>query len=486
MAGGESERPSSTDEAGEPSRGTLWREGGRRVTELLEGKTMGTLGPSAVSTRLQRIAEQAREAPTMVWTTLHHHIDLDLLREAYERTRKDGAPGVDGQEASCYAEGLEDRLLSLLERFKSGSYHAPPVRRVLIPKEGGKTRPIGIPTFEDKVLQRAVAMILEAVYEQDFKDCSFGFRPGRSAHQALGELRTRLMDMHGGWVVEADIQSFFDTLDHGHLRSFLELRVRDGVIRRMIDKWLAAGVLEGGTLYHPEAGTPQGGVISPLLANIYLHGVLDRWFEEQIRPRLDGSAFLIRYADDFVFGFSSERDARRVYGVLPRRLERFGLRIHPEKTRLIEFRRPAFRPRPKRRGRTTGARTFDLLGFTHHWGRSRRGNWVVKQRTAGKRFRRAIMRIDEWCRKYRHAPVKWQHGQLARKLRGHYAYYGITGNARQLCTFKRRVERTWKRWLNRRSQRRRLTWARYQRILNRYPLPPAVVVHSIFRRAANP
>ena len=258
-----------------------------------------TLGPQSVSTRLRRIAELARQMPGAALTTLSHNIDLDLLREAYRRTRKDGATGVDEVTAEEYAKTLDENLASLLERFKSGTYWAPPVRRVHIPKgDGTKTRPIGIPTFEDKVLQRAVAMVMEAVYEQDFLNCSWGFRPGRSAHGALDALREGLKQMNGGWVIDVDIERFFDTLDHGQLRQMLDQRVRDGVLRRMIDKWLKAGVLEEGAIHYPEGGTPQGGVISPLLANIYLHHVLDTWFESMAKPALRGEAFLVRYADD--------------------------------------------------------------------------------------------------------------------------------------------------------------------------------------------
>jgi len=283
---------------GNQPKGTLWREGGAGLTELLEGKMTGTPSPLDISTRLQRIAELAKKAPVAL-TTLAHHIDIEFLREAYRRTRKDGATGVDGQTATMYAEKLDENLRSLLDRFKSGTYKAPPVRRVNIPKgDGAKTRPIGIPTFEDKVLQRAVTMVLEAIYEQDFLPCSFGFRPGRSAHDALQVLWEGLMEMGGGWVLEVDIQGFFDSLDHGHLRDFLDQRVRDGVVRRTINKWLKAGVLDGGTLSRPDAGTPQGGVVSPLLANVYLHEVLDKWFESEVKPRLDGRALLIRYADD--------------------------------------------------------------------------------------------------------------------------------------------------------------------------------------------
>jgi RNA-directed DNA polymerase len=289
MNSGKSERPDSTEETGEPSRGTPRREEGRRVTEPLEGTTTGTRNPEAmVSPGLQRIAMQAREKPERAFVSLAHHIDIDLMREAFRRTRKDGATGVDGQTGDEYGENLAANLSSLLDRFKSGQYKAPPVRRTWIPKGDGSQRPLGIPTFEDKVLQQAVKMVLEAVYEQDFLPCSHGYRPGRSAQTALARLDRRMMTVGGGWVLELDIRKFFDSLDHSHLRGILDLRVRDGVLRRTIDKWLAAGVMDGLELSHPDAGTPQGGVISPLLANVYLHEVLDRWFEREVKPRLKG------------------------------------------------------------------------------------------------------------------------------------------------------------------------------------------------------
>jgi group II intron reverse transcriptase/maturase len=433
-----------------------------------------------ISPRLQRVAELAREAPKRAFIALAHHIDIWWLHVAYLRTRRDGAAGVDGQTAEEYAQGLGKRLRELLDALKSGTYRAPAVRRVHIPKGDGKTRAIGIPTFEDKVLQRAVAMLLEAVYERDFLDCSYGFRPGRSAHQALQALWDRLMAMGGGVVLEVDIQAFFDSLDRQQLRSILDQRVRDGVLRRVIDKWLKAGVLEEGRLSYPQAGTPQGGVISPLLANIYLHEVLDRWFEEVVKPRLEGEAFLIRYADDFVMVFARESDARRVMEVLPKRFGKYGLSVHPEKTRMVDFRRP--RPQdPKGNGRS-----FDLLGFTHYWARSRKGRWVVKRKTAAKRFTRAVRAVEEWCKHNRHKAIVVQHAALVRKLRGHCAYYGITGNAHRLSAFRNQLTRIWQRWLNRRDQHRPMPWDRFHRLLMRYPLPPAVAIHSVLRQAARP
>jgi group II intron reverse transcriptase/maturase len=403
----------------------------------------------------------------MAFTTLAHHMDLDWLREAYRRTRKDGAVGVDAQTAEEYARNLEDNLRSLLERAKSGAYYAPPVRRVHIPKgDGSQTRPIGIPTFEDKILQRAVVMLLEPIYERDFLGCSYGFRPGRSAHQALADLRNQLMDMGGGWVLEVDIRKFFDTLEHAHLREIIRKRVRDGVVLRLIGKWLNAGVLEDGNLTYPDAGSPQGGVVSPLLANAYLHEVLDTWFEQMVKPVLKGRAFLVRYADDAVMVFQVEQDARRVLDVLPKRFGKYGLTLHPEKTRLVQFKRPCGRP-PK--GPPPG--TFDLLGFTHFWAVSRRGYWVIKRKTAKDRFTRALRKVWEWCRLNRHLPIREQWQVLRRKLAGHFGYYGITGNSKALSRFSHFVKCAWRKWLGRRSQRGYVSWDDFEWLLAHYPLP---------------
>jgi group II intron reverse transcriptase/maturase len=415
---------------------------------------------------------------------LAHHIDIEFLHEAFRRTRKDGATGVDGQTGREYEERLEENLRSLLDRFKSGQYKAPPVRRTYVPKgDGTQMRPIGIPTFEDKVLQRAASMVLEAVYEQDFLSCSYGYRPGRSAHHALEDLWQGLTAMGGGWVLEVDIKSFFDSISHAQLRGILDQRVRDGVLRRTIDKWLAAGVMEGTQVSHPDAGTPQGGVVSPLLANIYLHEVIDRWFKRDVKPRLVSRAFMVRFADDLVMVFATERDARRVWDVLPKQLGRYGLTLHPTKTRLLEFRPRVGGTTPPTNG---DKGSFDLLGFTHYWARSRRGSWVVKRKTAGSRFGRAVKRVYEWCRTYRHAPVPWQHEQLGRKLRGHDNYYGITGNRKALARFRHAVRRAWRTWLNRRSAKARMTWECFERLVERYPLPAPVVRHQLRPRAANP
>jgi group II intron reverse transcriptase/maturase len=419
--------------------------------------------------------------PGVGLTSLAHHLDLDWMREAYRRTRKDGAPGIDGQTATEYEGNLEENLRSLLNRAKEGdSYRAPPVRRVYIPKgHGREKRPIGIPTFEDKVLQRAVVMALEPVYEQEFLDGSYGCRPGRSAHHALRVLRTQLMQWGGGWIVEVDIRQYFDTVEHQTLRDIVGRRIRDGVLRRLIGKWLKAGVLEDGRLWYPEAGTPQGGVVSPLLANVYLHEVLDTWFEDVVKPRLRGRAVLIRFVDDVIIAFTNEVDARRVLAVMPKRFAKYGLTLHPEKTRLVPFHRPrgeASHGGPKPGGKPG---VFDFLGFTHYWARSRTGWWVIQQKTAKDRVSRAVRKLNVWLRAVRHWTVHAQHASLVRKVRGHDQYYGITGNWRALSTYRYQVRRAWRKWLSRRSQRGYMDWATMNRLLERYPLPRPVIYQSM-------
>ena len=427
-----------------------------------------------VSTKQQRIAELAKSSPELSFTSLNHYLDLDWLGEAYRRLRKESAPGYDAQTVEDYGERLDANLPSLLERAKSGRYFAPPVRRAHIPKGAGKeTRPIGVPTTEDKLLQRAVAMLLEPIYEQDFLDCSYGFRPGRSAHGALEDLWRQSMDLGVRWILDVDISKFFDTLDHAQLRKLLQHRVRDGVITRLVGKWLNAGVLEQGTVHYPEQGTPQGGSISPLLSNLYLHYVLDLWFATEVQPRLKGRTFMTRYADDVVMGFECQEDAERVLRVLPKRFAKYGLTLHPDKTRLVAFGRPN-RHEAERPG------TFDFLGFTHYWGRSRKGAWVIKRKTARARFNRGLQRLGEWCRFHRHRPVAEQHANLRQKLLGHFAYYGITGNGLWLQKFREAVKKLWQKWLSRRSRGAPMPWERFTHLLRRYPLPPARVVHSIY------
>ena len=434
----------------------------------------GTSRSQTVSTRLQRIAQQAVQYPQMVFTTLAHHMDVEWLREAYRLTPKDRAAGVDGVTAKQYAENLEENLGDLHERLRSGRYFAPPVERAWLDKEDGSKRPIGKPTFEDKIVQRAVVMLLGAIYEQEFHDFSYGFRPERSAHQALQVLREQCFKMNIGWIVDADVTGFFDNLDRKLLREFIRQRVNDGGILRLIGKWLKAGVLEGDILRYPEKGTPQGGVVSPMLGNIFLHHVLDEWFVKEVKPRMKGRCFLIRFADDFIIGCELEADARRILEVLPKRFARFGLTTHPEKTALIRFTKLDSDSESD-----SGNGTFDFLGFTHFWARSRRGHWVIKRHTASKRIRRAMKSLWQWCRSNRHRPLKEQHRILCQKLRGHFQYYAIRGNYWKLETIFLHAKEAWRYWLSRRSNRSYIPWEKFERLLRTYPLPRPRILHGI-------
>ena len=448
----------SESEAGHNKRGS----GTTREGRVLE----------SVSTKLHRITEQAKRDSGFVFTNLMHLIDEPFLWEAHRLIRKDGASGVDGVTGRGYAEELEGNLRKLHERMRGGGYKAPPVKRSWVPKDGGERRPIGITAFEDKIVQKAVTMILEAIYEVDFHDVSYGFRPRRSAHGALKALRSNCYRVEVTELIDADIQGYFDTIKHEHLREFLQRRINDGALLRFINKWLRAGVMDGERLCYPKEGTPQGAVISPILANIYLHEVLDRWFQEQVKPVMYGNCFLIRYGDDFVLGFERPEDAQRVMKVLAKRFAKYGLGIHPKKTRRI-----CFRP-PENRG--NGGESFDFLGFTHYWSRSRKGNWVIKRRTSKKRQRRALTRIWRWCRQQMHEPVREQWQRLVSKLRGHYNYYGIIGNYKQLEVYYEKVLEAWRFWLNRRSSKGQRSAERFQStILRDCPLPSPRIMHQV-------
>jgi group II intron reverse transcriptase/maturase len=430
----------------------------------------------------------------MQFTTLAHLLDQELLREAYRRTNKSSAPGCDGVTATEYAEHLAENLRDLHERLRSGRYIPPPVKRTWLPKDDGSQRPIGKPTFEDKIVQRAVSMLLEEIYEQDFYDFSYGFRRGRSPHQAIHDLRERCRTMNVHWILDADVSGFFDNIDHGWLQELLARRVTDGSIRRLIGRWLKAGVLDGLDLTYSDTGTPQGGVISPLLANIFLHYVLDEWFEREIQPRLKGRAFLIRFADDFVIGCELEADARRLMEVLPKRFAKHGLTIHPEKTKLIEFGRPrnrlpaqataSARPNAPSASKPAGEPgsengTFDFLGFTHFWTRSLKGYWVIQRRTSRKRIKRTQKGFWHWCRDNRHLSLAEQYATLCQKLRGFYQYAGIRGNYRAMESVLEAVRRTWRYWLSRRSHKSAIPWEAYEKLLDRCPLPRPKIIHNI-------
>jgi RNA-directed DNA polymerase len=455
---------------GGPGRGKR----GTVVNRVVSEKHEGALKPASVSTKQERIAELARNNPARALTSLNHYLDAEWMQYAYECTRKDGAVGVDGQTGEGYALNLECNLADLLDRLKSGRYRAPPVRRHYLEKPGGSERAIGIPTFEDKVAQRAIVMLLEPIYEQDFMDCSFGYRVNRNAHQALQVLHKGVMAQRGHWVVEVDVRKYFDSIPRAELRAILARRVADGVVRRLIDKWLKAGVLENGQVHYPEAGTPQGGTISPILSNVFLHHVIDEWFSREVQPRLRGPSTLVRFCDDFVMLFAHKADAERVLAVLGKRLGRFGLQLHPDKTRLVDF-RPV-------RGSAEGAEetlptTFVFLGFLHAWGVSRKGNKVVRQFTAKERLARSLKRFNQQCREMMHWPLNVQHDRLGQMLKGHYAYFGITGNFQRLKRLHRMVTRLWRKWLSRRSWKSHLNWQRFARVLERFALPVPRIVH---------
>jgi len=436
---------------------------------LINRTTGDTLGSQTVSLTLCQLSAQAREYPERVFTTLHHLIDVDFLREAYRRTRKDAAAGVDEVTASLYADNLEHNLHTLYRRYKAGSYVAPLVKRVWLEKEDGSQRPIGIPAFEDKILQRAVAMLLSAIYEIDFYDFSYGFRAKRSPHQALKSLRDACFTEKASVIIDADISKFFDTMPHKRIREILRLRINDGKIIRLIGKWLNAGVVEKDNIHYPACGSPQGGVISPLIANIFLHHVLDEWLVSQAQPRLRGRSFLVRFADDFVLGCENAADAHNLMRVLPKRFAKFGLTIHPHKSKMIRFKRPG------KFSAKSGNGTFDFLGFTHYWGKSRQGNWVIKRQTMRKRQARAMRNLYLYCRSNKHEPIKEQYRMLCRKLQGLYNYYGIIGNYRPLWMLYQHVRDCWRRWLGRRTRDGYISWAKFEAFLAVWRLPPPTI-----------
>jgi RNA-directed DNA polymerase len=421
-----------------------------------------------MSTKYIRIAELAKEDKERKFFSIAHFLTPDALYEAFESLRKDASAGVDGVTYAGYEVEAWENIQKLHDRVKSGQYRAQPLRRVYIPKEDGRQRPISIPSLEDKILQKAAVDLLNAIYEQDFLGCSYGFRPGRGPQDALDEVGRVICRRPISYVLEADIRGYFDAIVRGLLIGMVEKRVNDGQLLRLIGKWINVGVIDDGRLQVTETGTGQGQIISPLLANIYLHYVLDEWFEKVVKPRLKGEAYEIRYCDDFILCFQYREDAEKVLDVLTKRFEKYGLTLHPEKTRLIEFGRYALTKSEKPGGQKPA--TFDFLGFTHICKRSRGGKFTIYVRTMRKRIKRSLQRVALWCREHRHDPVEEQQRSLNWKLRGHYEYYGRSTNSPRLSAFYQEVRRLWHKWLNRRTRGKPLPWAEYVHLLNRHPL----------------
>mgnify|MGYP003381878458 CR=1 FL=1 len=398
---------------------------------------------------------------------------MDALKRSFSRIRPGAAVGVDGVSKTDYEKDLEGNLQRLHLKLRTGRYSHQPIRRVHIKKENGKMRPIGVSTVEDKIVQGALREALEAVYEQDFLNCSYGFRPRRSAHDAIRVLDHVLSDGSGNWVLEIDIKSYFDSLDRKWLKKMLQVRVPDGSIQRLVGKCLKVGILDGEQFSWSEEGTTQGSSLSPLLGNVYLHYALDLWFEKVVKPRLRGKAHLVRYADDAVFTFERLDEATWFHKALEERMAKFNLELHQDKTRLINFRRPASEGGPK-------AETFDFLGFTLYWMKTKRGRWAIRLKTKRASRNRFLKQIYDWCRDYRHKSVKEQHAALHRRIRGFFQYFGVNGNTLSLTTVRESVKRCWRKWLSRRSQRSLVTWNRFHQILQSFPLPDARVYVRIW------
>ena len=425
-------------------------------------------------TSLQRIGERAKQKPKEKWTNLLSHIRVPLLKEAYQSLRKDAATGVDEVSWHDYGKRLDERLIELENQVHRGSYHPQPVRRVLIPKGDGKTRPLGIPSLEDKIVQQAVRMILEPILEAEFVGFSYGYRPKRSAHDALDALAAAIM-RKVSWVLDADIEAFFDTIDHRHLQAFIEHRIGDTRLVRLLMKWAKAGVMEEGELRETRAGTPQGGIISPLLANLYLHYAFDLWALSWRKKHAHGEMYVVRYADDIVMAFQKEQDGAAMHKALAERLAKFGLKLHPQKTRVIEFGRFARESRESRG--LPKPETFDFLGFTHIASIARGGKFQLKRRTSRKKRRAKLARIKEECEPRRHHRVADQHRWLSQVLDGHYRYYGVPTNYSALSQFRRAVQLLWRRSLQRRSQKARRSTARWLAFDKLFPLPTPRIHH---------
>ena len=444
----------------------------RNPDERLGGRTQGR---TDLPDHLARVNDAATRSRQTRFTALLHHVDVEALERAFRRLRRRAAPGVDGVTVETYEERLTDNLRELCDKVHCGGYKPQPVRRTYIPKADGGKRPLGILALEDKIVQGAVAEVLSAIYEADFLDCSYGFRPGRSAHQALRTIHDAIISERVSWVFEADIRKFYDSIDHEWLMRMVEHRIADPRVLRLIRQWLEVGVLENGVYAETVEGTPQGAGISPLLANIFLHYALDLWVGQWTRRAAIGRLRLVRYADDFLLTFEQRADADEMAKALAERLAKFGLRLHEDKTRLIEFGRFATANR-RRRGEGR-PETFDFLGFTHYCGKTLDGRFMVHRKTQRGRMVHKLKELRHELKRRMHTRLREQHGWLARVLRGHYAYFGVTGNSYGLRRFRNQAVKAWHGILRRRSQKRRLSWDRFNALLHVNPLPPPRLVH---------
>ncbi len=447
------------------------RRGMRRPQPYTEMETL-TL------TKLALISERACRESKCQFTSLAHLLDKEFLAECYNRLGRDRASGIDGVTWKAYGEHLEENLGDLVSRLKGKRYKPQPSKRVYIPKDKDSKRPLGLPALEDKIVQKGIAWILEAIYEADFLGCSYGFRPDRSCHHALDAVDKLIMTKPINHIVEADIKGFFDNVSHDWMMKGLEVRIKDPSFLLLIRRFLKAGYMEDGEFVKTEKGTPQGGNLSPMLSNIFLHYVLDLWFERKIRPQLRGEGYLVRYADDYLCMVHYRDDARCIERALRDRFKKFGLELHPEKTRVISFGKFERENAEKQRRR---ANAFDFLGFTHFCGKSRKGKFIVGRKTSRKKFRMKSKDMNQWLKAVRNADkVKKWWPILQAKLRGHYQYYGVSGNMRPLMRFRLTTTRLTYKWLNRRSQRNSFNWEEFNKYLEHYPLPRPRIVHNMY------
>jgi len=433
-----------------------------------------TQGRGVLPANLARVNEAARKSRKTRFTALMHHIDVEALRRVFNRQRRNASAGVDGVTVEEYGGNLEANLKRLCDRVHSGSYRPQPVRRAYVPKADGTQRPIGIPALEDKIVQGGVSEVLSAIYEVDFLGFSYGFRPGRSPHQALEALNAALIKRKINWVLDADVRRFFDSVDHEWLLRMVAHRIADPRVLRLIRQWLRAGVLEGGKWFKTLEGTPQGAGISPILANIFLYYSLDLWVHQWRQRHAKGDVIIVRYCDDFVMGFERQTDAKSMLDELKRRLSKFGLGLHEKKTRLLEFGR--FAAERRKRGGMRRPETFDFLGFTHYCSMNKKGRFFVTRKTQGARMTRKLKELRIESRRRMHWPLKKQQRWLSAVLRGHYAYYGLLGNSRALSDFAYKVRKLWFRALCRRSQKNAMTWERFNRFLKVFPLPTPRII----------